>query len=215
VPTTIADVRVPADAFPLGRLLAEFPAGEVELERAVPTDGRFLPLFWVDADTAATVGSTLDADDQVASHERLTTTRDRALYAVEWLPGIDGLVDVLANVGADMLRGRATGSGWEFRLLVPHQRQLQTLRRACEERSIPLDVVRVFHPDDRAADAALTDPQREALTMALDDGYFEVPRRVTQRDLAERAGVSANAMSQRLRRGTRVAVAALIRDDDP
>lgn len=214
MPTTIADVRVPPDAFPLDRVLAGFPAAEIELERVVPTAGAIVPLFWVGTGTAETVVSTLADDPRVESFERLVVTDDRALYAVEWSADADGLVTALNDSGAEVLRGRGTAERWEFRLLFPHQRQLSTFRDACEAASIPLDVVRVFHPRSPETDATLTPAQREALSMALDGGYFEVPRRVTQRELAERAGVSANAMSQRLRRGARIAVEALLSADE-
>jgi hypothetical protein len=46
----------------------------------------------------------------------------------------------------------------------------------------------------------LTDPQREALRIAYELGYFEVPRRASLDDVAEELGVSASSVSERLRR---------------
>ena len=46
--TIITDVRVPADQFPLGRILQAYPDVEIELERIVPTRDEIIPLFWVE-----------------------------------------------------------------------------------------------------------------------------------------------------------------------
>lgn len=47
----------------------------------------------------------------------------------------------------------------------------------------------------------LTPSQQEALAVALEQGYFDVPRTTTLVEIAERLGVSDQAVSERLRRG--------------
>ncbi|WP_092703038.1 helix-turn-helix domain-containing protein [Halovenus aranensis] len=47
----------------------------------------------------------------------------------------------------------------------------------------------------------LTDVEREALTAAVEEGYFESPRETTLNELAEQFGISAPAFSKNLRRG--------------
>lgn len=46
----------------------------------------------------------------------------------------------------------------------------------------------------------LTSTQLEALDAALEAGYYDIPRDVTLRELAERLGVSASSLSERIRR---------------
>jgi predicted DNA binding protein len=48
----------------------------------------------------------------------------------------------------------------------------------------------------------LTDEQYEALVEAYQRGYFEVPLGITLAELAEELGVSHQALSERVRRGT-------------
>ena len=52
----------------------------------------------------------------------------------------------------------------------------------------------------------LTSAQAEALKVAADAGYFDVPRSVSVEELGDRLGISANAASQRIRRGSRTLV---------
>jgi predicted DNA binding protein len=58
------------------------------------------------------------------------------------------------------------------------------------------------------SDGQLTAEQREALSRAVEAGYFDVPRRTTLVGLARELGISDTATSQRLRRG----VATVLQD---
>jgi predicted DNA binding protein len=56
---------------------------------------------------------------------------------------------------------------------------------------------------DRSDDYGLTAPQRQALLLAVEHGYYDVPRNGTLTDIAGELDISEQAASQRLRRGTR------------
>lgn len=55
-----------------------------------------------------------------------------------------------------------------------------------------------FEPGSRTAD--LTDRQREILRRAIAEGYYEVPRRVSQQELAAGFDVATGTMSEHLRK---------------
>ncbi len=59
---------------------------------------------------------------------------------------------------------------------------------------------------------ALTKRQREALSLAVALGYYEVPRRANLHEVAQRMGMSAGAASELLRRGERILVAGFFDD---
>ena len=46
----------------------------------------------------------------------------------------------------------------------------------------------------------LTDKQGEALELAFEQGYYEIPRDTTAKEFAEAVGISHQALSERLRR---------------
>lgn len=83
-------------------------------------------------------------------------------------------------------------------------RVLQLLR----ELSLPYEV-RSVGPYSPPEVAGLTPRQREILRLALELGYYEVPARVTQAELAGLVGVSRAAMSKALRRAEGRAVQAI------
>lgn len=66
--------------------------------------------------------------------------------------------------------------------------------------------------------AVLTVLQKETLELALDQGYYDVPKKASLHDLAADLGVSHQALSERLRRAHRNLAAAAVavpEDDDP
>lgn len=70
--------------------------------------------------------------------------------------------------------------------------------------------------EPRQREHGLTDEQHEALVAAVSGGYFQVPRSTSVAELGEALDVSANAVSQRLRRGseTLVRTALTVSDEE-
>jgi hypothetical protein len=208
--TTITDIRVRADVFPLGRILQQYPEVEIELERIIPTREGIIPLFWVESDREQAVEETLQEDVLVKEIVELTRTPERILYSVTWSPDINALVGAIVDHDVDVLTGEGTANFWEFRLQFQNRQQLAQFRRACQEADVPLELLRVYNPIMPPEEGPLTAEQKDALATAFENGYWSVPREISQSDLAELVGISDNSMSQRLRRGVKVAVAELL-----
>jgi predicted DNA binding protein len=208
--TTITDIRVPAGSFPLGRILQQYPDIEIELERIVPTQASIIPLFWVQTGTEKEVEKTLRDDPLVDELVQLTRTPDRVLYSVNWSPDVNSLVQTLIDLGIEVLTAEGTANFWEFRLQFSNREQLAGFRRRCAEEDIPIELLRVYNPMMPQEVGPLSPAQNDALSTAYENGYWDVPRGINQQELADIIGISDNAMSQRLRRGVKVAVAELL-----
>ncbi|MFC6838409.1 helix-turn-helix domain-containing protein [Halomarina ordinaria] len=204
----IVDISIPADQFPLGRVLDAFPDVEIELERLVPMHEAIIPLFWVsDGDTDA-IEETLRADPVTKSVTQLTRADTRTLYEVEWSTEVNGLVQALLATDAQLLAAEGTARVWDFRIQFRSRGDLTRFRQACEERGISLTLRRLYNPTLPEQSGSLSDEQYEALMSAYKTGYFDVPRSSNMGDLAAEFGVSDSAFSQRIRRG----ISALIAD---
>lgn len=203
----ITDIRVPADSFPLGRILQAYPEVTIELERIVPLTDEIIPLFWVQSERDDVVEAALRDDPLVETITQLTRTPERILYAINWSPNINALMGTLLRLGVTVLSADGTATDWEFRLQFTDQDQLSRFQRACQEKGIPLDLRRLYNPVLPAEEGLLSPEQTAALTMAYEHGYWNIPREITQSELANRLGISANALSERLRRGTNHLVA--------
>lgn len=199
----IVDITVPADSFELGRLLEELPGIRIELERIVPLRDSIIPLFWVsnvDADQKQVENILLDSSltEEVSF---LTEDGKRQLYQVRWSRDVDGLVSALIESGAKILGAESIGEGWDFRLQFPSHDDLAKFREHCTASDIPIILRRLYNPHYPQESNSMTAEQQEAILMAFERGYFEVPRKTTISDLSESFDISDNAYSQRLRRG--------------
>lgn len=90
----------------------------------------------------------------------------------------------------------------KIRARVPTREALFAYRDVCREKDIPFRIQRLFRESNPSSDRyGITDSQREALLVALEEGYFDVPRGTTLSAVAEQLDISAQALSARLRRG--------------
>ncbi|ESP88875.1 helix-turn-helix domain-containing protein [Candidatus Halobonum tyrrellensis] len=196
-------------AFALGRLLDTDQPVSVTLATTTPIAGQPFPLVWVTGD-----------DREIASFER--TVRDRegveslradtrrpsaVRYRIDWTADDDCLTDILVSHDAVVESAERSGHGtdWRFVVSFPDHALLTSFHAACLDAAVPLDVERLDSdprpdPGGQASDD-LSEKQREALALALSEGYFAVPRRTTLEALGDRLGISGQATSQRLRRG--------------
>jgi predicted DNA binding protein len=210
----VADVSITAEQFRLGRIAAEFPTLSVEVERVVPALERVMPYLWAYGEDRDAFESALAADDAVEAVELVDELDDRALYRVEWHDAAAEFVSGIAGTDATILGARGEEE-WRFRIRFEEHRGLRRFDRHCTEYDVSYRLERVA----RLAEAPhLVDPyeltaiQYETLRLAVERGYFRVPREVTFEELGEELDVSAQAISERVRRGTEgVLSAALFR----
>jgi predicted DNA binding protein len=79
---------------------------------------------------------------------------------------------------------------------------MSTFQEECEAHGVSFEVRRVYSPSEpnQGPWFGLTDPQREALVLAVEEGYYDIPRTCTTVELAEELGISDQAVTERLRR---------------
>lgn len=199
----ITDISIAADQFELGRLFEPYPDVEIEVERVIPTRRNLVPLFWVSGAPSAEVEELLAEAPLVEGVEVLTEADDRTLFRVDWSPTVDPFFDPLVESQGEVLRAKGGPDAWEFRVQFTDRAAFRTFREGCTDRDVDVELLRLYDPTPPdTEDTLLTDPQRDALVAAHDAGYWKVPRGTTVGELGGRLGISAQAVSERLRRGT-------------
>ncbi|WP_198662078.1 helix-turn-helix domain-containing protein [Halorussus litoreus] len=93
-----------------------------------------------------------------------------------------------------VLAGRAA---WE---LTTSSDRLSELGEHLDEAGIEYDIESVVEIGSSEADRLLTPRQHEVLAIAIDEGYYAVPREATLTDVAETLGVSKSTCSDILHR---------------
>lgn len=198
-----AVVRVPSRTFVLGDAISA--AVTVELGRLVPLSGRYLPVLWVrgERDAIRRFERRATDDDTIRSLTPVETPGDSALYRVEWAAAASPLSEAFQESDVLVRRVESQGNEWCIRLLSLEPRSLSVFGQQCADRDIPFTIDRLSStcPPDETVQAELTPPQEEALQVAREQGYFDVPRGTTLDELGAELGISRQAVSLRLRRG--------------
>lgn len=177
----------------------------IEVERVVPIRERIVPYVWASGEERE-VAPALEALSSVASVTRLVEIDGWGLYEMEWRHPIDGLVASLAEAGAAVVEFAGTDGEWHLDLRFPSRDAVTAFHDACREEGIAVTVTRISEGPGSTAQSGLTSNQHEALLAAYERGYSDSPRQVTLTDLAEHPDISTQALSQRLRRGSRTLV---------
>lgn len=200
--SVIADLRVPATEFELGRILAMDRQVSVVLETMVPMGERTVPFFWVhDHDQDAFEAAVRD-HEAVERLRVVETHENRVLYAFRWATDSDDLFAAFRATDAQLLNATGRTNTWEFELRFATHDDLSAFRDSCEDAGISLDVRRIYNPTKPESGPyyGLTHPQREALSTAVTEGYYSIPRQVSTKELAGQLGISDQATTERLRR---------------
>lgn len=186
-------------------------------------DGDHRMLVWVDGDDAfEAFDAGLEADPTVAGPSRVVEFDDRRLYQLELTrEGHRASVYPLVIEEAGVLQDvTATHEGWFFRVAFPTEAALERFHAFFVEHDLTVEVRQLYEANEADADSAsalqfgLTDRQRETLVVAVDAGYFDIPRSCSLAELADRFDISQNAASERVRRGVKTLVENTVSPSD-
>jgi predicted DNA binding protein len=173
-----------------------------------------IPYAWITGDPEPLDAFTesLTASEKTSSVSVLDTlsiegsSEVQRLYRIEWtvdeLDVVRGIVDAEGAV----LEGRSTNGYWRLRLRFPDHQQVAEFYQYLTDHAITDFHIESSYELERRSDRASkpwTSEQREALSVAADRGYFEVPREGSLGAVGEALGISQQAASERVRRGVR------------
>jgi predicted DNA binding protein len=215
--SVISEFAVPADAFALGQTFEEAPDVTIEIERLATHSREWvMPFLWATGDDLDAFESAMDGDPTVSDVQTIDKTSGVGLYNVQWSEDVMELIDMIVDQNGIVIEGEASQGTWYLKLRFLDRQLLEEFQTYFDEHSHSFDLLRLHEetePKQREFD--LTPAQREVLLVALETGYFEVPRATKITELAERLGISSNAASQRLRRATTSLVEATLTVSSP
>ena len=200
--SVIAEFRVPSSDFELGRILDVEGITSIELENLVPIGEATVPLFWIHNSTRHSFLESVQRHPAVTSAAEVDVFDDRALVTLDWDANHDHLFEGITESEGQLLSATGTRDSWEFELRFPDHDALSEFRTHCEDAQISLEVQRVYNPTkpDAGPWYGLTELQREAIMLAAQTGYYDIPRGCTTKELADELGISDQAVTERLRR---------------
>ncbi|WP_458205488.1 helix-turn-helix domain-containing protein [Haladaptatus sp. NG-SE-30] len=195
-----ADLTISGEQFALGTALLTDTDVHVELERVVPASQQVLPFFWATGTEFESFEREVETSPHVENLVLLDQVGDRILYRAEWGSEVESFIHGIVAVGATILEAHSNDE-WRFRLRFDDHEDLSDFNDYCDDHDIQYRLDRVLTDTDvDHQEFGLTDEQREALVLAVERGYFDVPRGVTLGDLADEFDISQQALSERVRR---------------
>ena len=191
------NVAVPAEHFAF-ESLAE--AARVEFERCVPFDGERPPYLWVSGTDGA---RPVDESAAVEGVDPVAAVDGARLVRARWPSERPDVLDAVAASDATCLSGFREQGVWNLTLRFPSAASVSEWYRSCPRsgRRVTIRQIHTGRPQRSDRVSGLTERQREALRVALETGYFSIPRETSLEGLSKRLNVSDTAASQRLRRG--------------
>lgn len=126
---------------------------------------------------------------------------DHRVYRAIVADGAITVSSILSALAVRVLAIESAGESWWLRVQLPDRNTLVDFRELCLERGVDFSVRKLVEPDGEGVDSrvGLRDHERETLLAAFASGYFDVPRAVSQKELADQLDISPSAISQRLR----------------
>ena len=203
-PLIVLEFAVAAESFVLDDVLGLHPNVVVEYERFVPTNHSPLPYVWATDAASRGFGEDVAAASTVERVRTVATFEEGSLYHVEWADDDGELLHWIAETTEDvaLLQAEGRDDEWRLKLRFASRARFDAFRAFYEERTIDVDVVRLYDETiPKMGQYNVSRKQREALVVALEMGFFEIPRTATLADVAASLGISKRAASERLRRG--------------
>lgn len=187
--------------------MRETPVGEVAIEQLDATeDVPLRTVCWLEKSAPEKQFEEALAEDGTVEEATQVVATDRGYqYHVthdQRYPGAEVYYAAVEQAGS-VVSGTTDGEQWVLRLRFPDRASFTAFTATCEEDAPGMSVLSVHERETAPAaeQYQLSTPQREVLTLAVERGYFEVPRQASLADLAADLGISSQAASERLRRG--------------
>ncbi|WP_129113550.1 helix-turn-helix domain-containing protein [Halegenticoccus tardaugens] len=178
----------------------------IELGQVLCTDRHTATLLvWASGDAFDRFEASLEEDPTVVDVAPLTTAEPTRLYRIGLPKGeFCSAVSILfGNHDTILLDGIITSAGWNLTLRTLDRSVLSDIHDEFRKQDVPVNLQSLHSEvEKRGLTAELSTEQYETLMTAFDRGYFDIPRGVTQAELAGEFGISGQALSERLRRAT-------------
>ncbi|WP_229112522.1 helix-turn-helix domain-containing protein [Halapricum desulfuricans] len=202
--SVVLELSLPNSELSFGAILDVVPEARLRLERVVPVGTGAFQYVWVNVPERAAFEEAMQRHAVAESFEFLERENDELLYRVDWKAESDPFLQCLEAVDAAVLQARGAGKRWRFHLRFDENRDVSRFQRHCSEHGVSMSVKRILSDSaGEHVDELLSPCQRRTVALALERGYFDVPRRTTLSELADELGISDQAVSARLRRATR------------
>jgi len=206
----VAEYGIPCEHLPLVDVAAAVPDATLDVDIQFNHGDRPPFLVYATHDDHASIEDAFDNSAFVDAAALVGRAGETRRYQIRPAVGMDTLLGdhlddlddlrALATAEAIVERIRVTPTGWVQTCWFADRAAFDAFRTFWR-RNDCFSLHRLTHDGEPEAPGdGLTDRQREALRIAHGMGYFDIPRRASLDDVAAELGITASALSERLRR---------------
>ena len=164
-------------------------------------DGTGVALYQLRGDLEQSAKA-LEADPEVLSVER-SAASDGLVYL--HFQANDQMTDLLGifrryEIVVDWPMEYTDSGGLRVTMLGEDKKIREAIAEIPDGIQILLEGIGEYHSDMRQLASLLTDRQQELLELAIEEGYYEMPRRATLSDLAEQVDITSGTVGEHLRK---------------
>ena len=183
------------------RLFERFPGLELHVEQVAASGPETLSVaLWARPEAQTAFESELEQLDAVESIGYIDHHADRTRCQLSIVASKTTYWDWI-SLGGVLLDCTVTAEGVAVRMRFPDREALVAYRECCREQGIQFSLTGLSNGDsDFPSGSSTTASQREMVVLAIEHGYFEIPRETSLSELANVFGISDQAASERLRR---------------
>lgn len=199
---SVAEFTIPPTSFPFGQTLRKKPDTVISMDQIIPTGESVFPFFWVDGCDPDEFMEVAEDEPEVRETIQLDQFNGRALFRAEWCPNAE-IITALDRLNATIVEAVGSSAEWRFEVRTTDRNSFLEFRELFTNHNIPIELDRLYDLERARTPASeyMTEKQREMLILAYEEGYFSLPRTITQQELGDFFDISRRAVSERLRRG--------------
>ena len=209
---TIAEFTIPANEFALAETLERRPDLTINIDRVVAHNTtQVVPFVRVTQGKVDGLTAVLEDDSSVDEVELFGETDDERFYRLVWNETAQVISYMINEHAATVQEATAANGEWHLRVLFPDRAALSATGDYTRENNVGFTLKQIYGPENfETARHNLTEAQYETLALAVEEGYYEVPRDITAKGLSDELGISHQALSERHRRATKSLVVSAL-----
>lgn len=208
------EFRVPPRALALSDTFDAEPETVVQIDRLVASEMESLtPYFIVSGVSNAAFEAAADSDEAIDALQRILDAEQGTMYRAIWGDSVEALVQEYTDQGTSILKARGTADGWVLRIRFDDHALVGEFTSDLRDRGFSFDLVRLHEMSyaQTGSQFGLTPKQHDALVTAWQMGYFDLPRETSMAAIAEELGITAQSLSDRLRRAQHTLIGDTLR----
>jgi predicted DNA binding protein len=192
--------------------VAAVPELSLEVERVAARGPDWvMSCVWIATGSGDEITAALEGDPTVTQVVKTEQFPEELFCHLEWSDAVKERIRDMVDHEGSILAATVTEGRWRIRVRFVSRDQLDDFREHFAEREVSFRLHDLAEPEtSRHTFGTLTTSQREALVTAAEQGYYRVPREVSTAELGEQLGISHQAVSELLRRGTENLVTATL-----